>query len=261
MKTQRKCHFGSALLCSLIILAGSAAAKDVASSSEPVKIDLATGVKSLRKNPKLAYPSKERGRGIQGTVELELTVSPKGDVLSERAVSGDPELQKAAMKAFKKAKYSPFLRDGKPSAALVKACVRFGHDDVVTMLDRESPPTSGQGNSGIDIISDTMGVDFVSYLRQIAKNIKENWYRQVPEEARNQTAKGQVVIQFAILQDGRVSAMRLERSSGQIPLDRAAWGGISASNPLPALPSEFRGKYLLLRFTFAYNPEGGIVKP
>jgi TonB family protein len=226
-----------------------------------VKIDVATGVKNLRKNPKLTYPSKERQRGIRGTVELELTVSPKGDILTERAVSGDPELQKAAIKAFKKAKYSPFLKDGKPSPAIVKACVRFGHDDVVTMLDGESPPTSGQVNGGIDVISDTMGVDFGSYLHQIAKDIKDNWYRQVPDEARKQTARGQVVVQFAILQDGHVSAMRLERSSGQIPLDQAAWSGISASNPLPALPSDFRGKYLLLRFTFAYNPEGGMVKP
>ena len=39
------------------------------------------------------------------------------------------------------------------------------------------------------------------------------------------------------------------------PLDRAAWGGITASNPFPPLPSNFGGPYLALRFRFYYNPE------
>ena len=38
-------------------------------------------------------------------------------------------------------------------------------------------------------------------------------------------------------------------------LDRAAYGGITASNPFPPLPSEFTGQYLGLRFTFYYNPD------
>jgi len=44
-------------------------------------------------------------------------------------------------------------------------------------------------------------------------------------------------------------------SSGHVPLDRAAWGGISASNPFPPLPEQFKGDYLALRFGFSYNPD------
>jgi len=40
-----------------------------------------------------------------------------------------------------------------------------------------------------------------------------------------------------------------------VALDRAAYGGITASNPFPPLPSEFRGSYLELRFNFFYNPD------
>jgi outer membrane biosynthesis protein TonB len=49
--------------------------------------------------------------------------------------------------------------------------------------------------------------------------------------------------------------MALTGSSGDVSLDRAAWGGITNSNPFPPLPAEFRGQYLALRFRFYYNPD------
>jgi hypothetical protein len=36
-------------------------------------------------------------------------------------------------------------------------------------------------------------------------------------------------------------------------LDRAAVAGISASNPFPALPPEYKGDVIRLQFNFAYN--------
>jgi hypothetical protein len=43
-------------------------------------------------------------------------------------------------------------------------------------------------------------------------------------------------------------------TSGDVPLDRAAYAGIKASDPFPPLPTEFGGPYLALRFRFYYNP-------
>jgi len=37
-------------------------------------------------------------------------------------------------------------------------------------------------------------------------------------------------------------------------MDRAAWGGITASSPFDPLPKEFKGDYLKLRMHFMYNP-------
>ena len=51
--------------------------------------------------------------------------------------------------------------------------------------------------------------------------------------------------------------MRLAGTSGDVALDRAAWGGITASNPFPPLPGQFGGQYLALRFHFYYNPDRG----
>jgi TonB family protein len=118
----------------------------------------------------------------------------------------------------------------------------------------------GQFRSSIknefDVLSDTMGVDFGPYLARVLEVVRMNWYNIIPESARAPLMKkGKVSIEFAILKDGQVRGMRLVQASGDISLDRAAIGGISASNPFPPLPNEFGGQYLALRFYFLYNPD------
>jgi TonB family protein len=108
----------------------------------------------------------------------------------------------------------------------------------------------------LDILSDTMGVDFGPYLARVLHDVKQNWYNLIPESAML-GKRGKVSIEFAILKDGRVAGMALDGTSGDVSLDRAAWGGITASNPFPPLPSEFGGQYLTLRFHFYYNPDKG----
>ena len=133
---------------------------------------------------------------------------------------------------------------------------------------------SGQGDTGyvqgrqggvasdLDVLSDTMGVDFGPYLARVKHDVRLNWYNLIPESAQPPLFKqGKLSIQFAILKDGRASAMQLTDSSNDVALDRAAWGGITASNPFPPLPSDFKGEYLLLRFTFLYNPPNGAGLP
>lgn len=116
----------------------------------------------------------------------------------------------------------------------------------------------GGGNirSNVDILTDTQGVDFGPYLARVVEAVRMNWYNLIPESARSPLfKKGIVLIEFAILKDGRVAGMRVDAPSGDTSLDRAAWGGISASNPFPPLPGEFHGPYLGLRFRFYYNYE------
>jgi TonB family protein len=116
--------------------------------------------------------------------------------------------------------------------------------------------SSVQGN--LEILSDTMGVDFGPYLQRVLHDVRLNWYNLIPEVARPPLMKrGKVSIEFAILKDGSVAGMKLDGPSGDVSLDRAAWGGITASNPFPPLPSEFGGQYLALVFHFYYNPERG----
>ena len=108
----------------------------------------------------------------------------------------------------------------------------------------------------LDVLSDTMGVDFGPYLQRVLHDVRMNWYNLIPEAARPPLMKkGKVSIEFAILKDGRIAGMTLSSTSGDVSLDRAAWGGITGSSPFPPLPAEFRGDYLALRFHFYYNPD------
>ena len=111
-------------------------------------------------------------------------------------------------------------------------------------------------SSNMEILSDTMGVDFGPYLSRVLASIRTNWYAVIPESAYPPLRKkGQVTYQFAILPDGRVAGLHLELGSGDVPLDRAAYAGISASDPFPPLPQEFKGQFLALRIRFYYNPD------
>jgi len=107
---------------------------------------------------------------------------------------------------------------------------------------------------GAEILSDTMGVDFGPYMQRVIFDTKRAWYPIIPEAAQPPLLKqGRVGIRFKILPDGSVKEMILELPSGDVSLDRAAWGGITGASPYPPLPKEFKGKFLELRFFFLYN--------
>lgn len=116
-----------------------------------------------------------------------------------------------------------------------------------------------QGN--LEVLSDTQGVDFGPYLSRVLQRVRMNWYNLIPEAARPPLLKrGKVSIEFVILANGRVAGMKIMGPSGDVSLDRAAWGGITASDPFAPLPSEYHGPYLALRFHFYYNPEKGEIQ-
>lgn len=109
----------------------------------------------------------------------------------------------------------------------------------------------------IDILTDTKGVNLNAYLQPVLAIIKKNWYNQIPEAARAPIRKkGKVTIRFRVMKDGKITDVQLSESSGDVALDRAAYGGVTASNPLQPLPSGFSCQFLTLQFRFYYNFDG-----
>ncbi len=109
---------------------------------------------------------------------------------------------------------------------------------------------------GLEILSDTMGVDFGPYMKRLRYTVQTHWDPFIPESAMPPVMKkGVVVIEFAITKDGKVMGMKLVGTSGDVALDRAAWGAITDAIPLPNLPTQFAGDYLLIRARFYYNPD------
>jgi TonB family protein len=125
-----------------------------------------------------------------------------------------------------------------------------GGGDMGANAPLQHPGTSG----AVDVLSDTMGVDFGPYIRRIIYDTERSWWPIIPESARPPLFKqGKVGIRFKILPDGSVKQMILEFPSGDVALDHAAWGGITGASPYPPLPKDFKGPFLELRFYFLYN--------
>ncbi len=116
-------------------------------------------------------------------------------------------------------------------------------------------PVAHQGlNTGVDVLSDTMGVNFGPYLTKILREIKATWLPLIPEEARPPLNKqGETLIRFTILPDGRIGAMTLDGSTHDDAINKSAWGSITGVGQFPPLPSEFHGPNLELRIHYLVN--------
>ena len=117
---------------------------------------------------------------------------------------------------------------------------------------RSLPPSPGVQGSALELKSDPMGVDFRPYLTQILASIRRNWYAVMPESVKL-GRRGKVGLLFAIVKSGNVSKVTFAFQSGTDSLDKAAIAAISASNPFPPLPPEFKGERVVLQLNFAYN--------
>lgn len=145
----------------------------------------------------------------------------------------------------------------------VKSVVRGGGGSGVIVGDAPGPggavsegvaqnPRAGRNASTLELLSDARGVDFRPYLIQVLAAVRRNWQAVIPESARF-GQRGRVAIQFIINRQGQVPKLVIAVPSGTEALDRAAVAGISASNPFPPLPAEFRGEEIRLQLVFSYN--------
>jgi TonB family protein len=124
--------------------------------------------------------------------------------------------------------------------------------DLGTGAGLNLPPSAGRPRMDYELKSDPLGVDFRPYVLQVLAAVRRNWFAVYPESAKL-GQRGQVKLDFAIAKDGKVTKVVYSWQSGSNALDHAAIAAISASNPLPPLPVEFRGDRIVLSFTFSYN--------
>lgn len=114
------------------------------------------------------------------------------------------------------------------------------------------PPSPGLLGNQLELKSDPQGVDFRPYLLQVLAAVRRNWLAVIPDIVRL-GRRGRVGIQFSISRSGGVPKLVIVSNSGIESLDRAAVAGISASNPFPPLPSEYKGDRIVVQLNFAYN--------
>ncbi len=89
------------------------------------------------------YPAAARSQGIQGMVDLLVTIDPDGHVVDAEPLTGREILRPGAVNTVKQWKYRPVFRDGHPVYAYTEAMVDF-------VLDGKRPPTSLE-DTGFDM--------------------------------------------------------------------------------------------------------------
>ena len=136
---------------------------------------------------------------------------------------------------------------GTPSASN-----RIGESSDLSIGGGLHLPPSAARLSNFQLKSDPMGVDFQPYLLQVLTAVKLNWSAVFPTAAKLGT-RGLVTLEFSIAKNGTVQKIVFDGMSGSKALDNAAVAAISASDPLPSLPKDFKGDRIVLQMSFMYN--------
>jgi periplasmic protein TonB len=108
--------------------------------------------------------------------------------------------------------------------------------------------TGGIGGSGSYL--DVANFCCPEYLVAVMQRIQSNWNSQAG-------GRGEVVMKFTILRDGRVTDVSVERSSNVYALDVGAQRALALTARLPPLPAAFTGDRLTvhLKFDYADHPD------
>jgi hypothetical protein len=132
--------------------------------------------------------------------------------------------------------------------------VTLPNDDVPQSGD--ATPRHGQVRStpGLEMLTDTEGIDFDPYLLTVLLSVRQNWYAVMPPSVES-GQQGTNTAEFRVLQDGKVPAdfLKLTVHSGKEEFDRASLTAMRASTPFSHLPERFSHPFIALRITFYYN--------
>jgi TonB family protein len=104
------------------------------------------------------------------------------------------------------------------------------------------------------MLTDTEGVDFSFYLRDVYLSVNKNWIANMPRSVLK-GQQGTNTFEFQVLQDGSVpkDSLKMVQTSDKSDFDAASLQGIREAVPFHHLPEQFSKPYIVLRFTFYYN--------
>ena len=220
-----------------------------AAPSAPLPETLAPDVPQLRAQGPL--PSIGVPAGIAPPPQIVAEEKPK--LAFEKLGASTGTLEGLARVPAPKASIEDAMRQAARGAGSRGISVGDEDESAIALTPGVRPgPTHGRLGSSVDLLSDPQGADFIPYLRAVLSAVRRNWYAIIPESAR-MGRTGRVGIQFAIDRTGNLSKIVIASPSGARELDLAAVAGVTASNPFPPLPTNFKGTQIRLQFAFRYS--------
>jgi TonB family C-terminal domain len=88
---------------------------------------------------------------------------------------------------------------------------------------------------------------FTYYTNQVVKKIGRNW------QWSTEFGDLKTVVRFRILRSGEVSAVDIDKSSGDRVFDEQAVRAVKLASPFPPLPDGYEGDDLGVYFEFRYH--------
>ena len=106
----------------------------------------------------------------------------------------------------------------------------------------------------MELLSDTNGVDFNPYLRELYQAVKKRWFANMPPSI-EKGQQGKNTVEFRVLRDGNVpgDSVKMVFSSEKSDFDAASMETVHDAAPFNHLPEKFSMPYIVVRFTFFYN--------
>jgi colicin import membrane protein len=184
------------------------------------------------------------------TAKAEKERVPKGKPVSPATRPKETESLAESIKRMREKKTSgesvreavvTIRREKAAQSAIRQIGERVGHRidlSAVRPAQRKESPSAPAGLAGA---AGTARVppEYLAYFRQLDEKVRSNW--NVPPLAVGEKEKLMVQIRIVIEIDGRVSQVRMEKSSGNPYFDDSVLRAIRMASPLPVPPEELRG--------------------
>ena len=174
------------------------------------------------------------------------------EVAAKKKAAEDAALKKAVETAAKKAaaeaaakEAAAHARDDRILAAVKRAEQQVGErggGTGSTAGARPGGPISvgpGEGAGG-----QPFGLDFVLYLGQVERRIKENWAWPGTDPAL------EAVVRFSITETGDVVNVRITKPSGDKSYDASVERAVRSISPMPPPPETYRKQFSDMEYTF-----------
>lgn len=116
-------------------------------------------------------------------------------------------------------------------------------DNVIKSLPTEmpnAPKIQGDPEAG--------NYDFGSYTSRLAAYLKRNW--RIPAGRRPERREYITHISFTVMKDGKITDVRLERSSGWERLDKTVMESVSKTDGFVKLPDDYKGKQVRVLYPY-----------
>jgi TonB family protein len=184
------------------------------------------------------------------TAKAEKEPVPKGKPVSPATRPRETESLAESIKRMREKKTSgesireavgTIQREKAARSAIHQIGERVGHRidlSAVRPAQRKESPSAPAGLAGA-VGTARVSPEYLAYFRQLDEKVRSNW--NVPVLAVEEKEKLMVQIRIVIEIDGRVSQVRMEKTSGNTYFDDSVLRAIRKASPLPVPPEELRG--------------------